>query len=140
MVSLQPEDKVHSINITIINDEILEATETFIARLRVLGNQVGINLVNDSLPVRIIDNDCKLHNQCLWISSYACMLSSSSQFPDVILTFDSTSVMVREDEGMLNLTISKQRLAAIPITVVISMQPLEAKRELMSVTHTIQFL
>ena len=62
MALLQPEDKVQFVNITIIDDEILEATETFIARLRVLSNQVGINLVNGSLPVNIIDNDCKLHN------------------------------------------------------------------------------
>ena len=56
----------------------------------------------------------------------------SSQFPDVVLTFDSTSMVVHEDEGVLNLTITKQRAAAIPITVVISTQPQEAKRELMS--------
>ena len=56
----------------------------------------------------------------------------SYQFPDVVLTFDSTIVTVHEDEGMLNLTITKQRAAAIPITVVISTQPQKAKCELMS--------
>lgn len=61
VVLLRSEDKVHFVNITVIDDEILEATEIFIARLRVLSNQVGINLVNGSLPVNIIDNDCKLH-------------------------------------------------------------------------------
>ena len=131
MTSLQPDDELHSVNITIIDDEILEATETFTARLRVLGNQVGINLVNSSIPVSIIDNDCKLHNHCLWISSYACCMCSY-QFPDVVLTFDSTIVAVHEDEGMLNLTITKQGAAAIPITMVISTQPQEAKCELMS--------
>ena len=62
VVSLQPEDKVNNVNITIVDDDILEATEIFIARLRVLGNQVGINLVNGSLRVSIVDNDCKLHD------------------------------------------------------------------------------
>ena len=52
-------------------------------------------------------------------------------FPDVIVTFDSTNMTVHEDEGMLNLTITKQRAAAVAITVVISTQPQEAKRELM---------
>ena len=53
---------MNNVNITIIDDDILEATEIFIARLRVLGNQVGINLVNGSLRVSIVDNDCKLHD------------------------------------------------------------------------------
>ena len=56
---LQPGDKVHYVNITIMDDGILEATEVFIAILRVHSNQVGINLVNNTLPVNIIDNDCK---------------------------------------------------------------------------------
>lgn len=60
MALLQPEDKVHFINITIVDDEILEATETFVAKLTLLSNQMGINLVNSSLPVNIADNDCKL--------------------------------------------------------------------------------
>lgn len=62
VILLQPEDEVHLVNITIIDDEILEATEIFTAKLRVLSNQVGINVVNGTLPVSILDNDCELHN------------------------------------------------------------------------------
>ena len=62
VVLLQQEDQVHFINVTIVDDGILEASEIFVAKLSLLSNHIGINLVNSSLPVNIIDNDCKLHN------------------------------------------------------------------------------
>lgn len=65
---------------------------------------------------------------CYAMHGYALIL----KFPDVILMFESTRVMVREDEGTLNLTVTKQRAAVIAVTMVISTQPQQAKRELMS--------
>ena len=53
-------------------------------------------------------------------------------FPDVIVTFDYTNMTIHEDEGTLNLTVTKQRAAAIVVTMVISTQPQEAKCELMN--------
>ena len=53
-----PEDKVHNIKINVLDDNIVEATERFIARLQSRSSQVRTS-VNTTLSIYIRDNDCK---------------------------------------------------------------------------------
>ena len=61
MIVFLPKDKVHNINISIVDDNVLEATERFIARLQLPSNQVRTTLVNSTAFINIRDNDCKSH-------------------------------------------------------------------------------
>ena len=48
-----------TVSVTITNDDILESTESFSARLTLPDNQQGIQLGDNIINITIIDDDCK---------------------------------------------------------------------------------
>lgn len=134
VIVFHPEDAIRYINISIVDDDLLEGTERFIVTLRLVSDQVGVHLINNRFFISIRDDDCKLTLKVIPIllHLHCCMPA------DVSLRFGRTNISVVEDYGMVDLTILKEGVATIPVNVVITGQENTAQCEYLHMNFEIK--
>ena len=60
LLTFAPNDVMMTIEIKVLDDNIVEATEDHLILLRVPEGETGVNLLQDSIIIRVEDDDCEL--------------------------------------------------------------------------------
>ena len=109
--------------IAVVNDDILENSETFQVTLTLPTDQTGVLLGQATADVTIIDNDGKSsYLQCYFMIVLIVHLSSlfSNALVVVIVGWQAVEYNVSENCGSVSIAVTKQGSNAIPVMVLFS--------------------